>query len=275
MTDTVRHSLQDAAKRLATVSSSPRLDAELLLAHSLEWPRSRLYSQAQSALSPEARAQFLELLAARASGRPVAYLLGRQEFWSLDFELGDDCLVPRPETESLVELALAEPDGPRRVLDLGTGSGVIAIAIKRERPDWEVSAVDCSPGALRWARHNAARHDADVTFLEGRWFEPVSGRRFDLILANPPYIAHGDPHLEALRHEPTQALVAGADGLADIRHICEQASAYLSPGGMLALEHGMDQAAAVRELLQAAGLRDIASERDLAGHERISHGRRP
>ncbi len=275
MTDTVRHSLQDAAKRLATVSSSPRLDAELLLAHSLEWPRSRLYSQAQSALSPEARAQFLELLAARASGRPVAYLLGRQEFWSLDFELGDDCLVPRPETESLVELALAEPDGPRRVLDLGTGSGVIAIAIKRERPDWEVSAVDCSPGALRWARHNAARHDADVTFLEGRWFEPVSGRRFDLILANPPYIALGDPHLEALRHEPTQALVAGADGLADIRHICEQASAYLSPGGMLALEHGMDQAAAVRELLQAAGLRDIASERDLAGHERISHGRRP
>ncbi len=275
MTDTVRHSLQDAAKRLATVSSSPRLDAELLLAHSLEWPRSRLYSQAQSALSPEARAQFLELLAARASGRPVAYLLGRQEFWSLDFELGDDCLVPRPETESLVELALAEPDGPRRVLDLGTGSGVIAIAIKRERPDWEVSAVDCSPGALRWARHNAARHNADVTFLEGRWFEPVSGRRFDLILANPPYIAHGDPHLEALRHEPTQALVAGADGLADIRHICEQASAYLSPGGMLALEHGMDQAAAVRELLQAAGLRDIASERDLAGHERISHGRRP
>ncbi len=275
MTDTVRHSLQDAAKRLATVSSSPRLDAELLLAHSLEWPRSRLYSQAQRALSPEARAQFLELLAARASGRPVAYLLGRQEFWSLDFELGDDCLVPRPETESLVELALAEPDGPRRVLDLGTGSGVIAIAIKRERPDWEVSAVDCSPGALRWARHNAARHDADVTFLEGRWFEPVSGRRFDLILANPPYIAHGDPHLEALRHEPTQALVAGADGLADIRHICEQASAYLSPGGMLALEHGMDQAAAVRELLQAAGLRDIASERDLAGHERISHGRRP
>ncbi len=275
MTDTVRHSLQDAAKRLATVSSSPRLDAELLLAHSLEWPRSRLYSQAQRALSPEARAQFLELLAARASGRPVAYLLGRQEFWSLDFELGDDCLVPRPETESLVELALAEPDGPRRVLDLGTGSGVIAIAIKRERPDWEVSAVDCSPGALRWARHNAARHNADVTFLEGRWFEPVSGRRFDLILANPPYIAHGDPHLEALRHEPTQALVAGADGLADIRHICEQASAYLSPGGMLALEHGMDQAAAVRELLQAAGLRDIASERDLAGHERISHGRRP
>ncbi len=275
MTDTVRHSLQDAAKRLATVSSSPRLDAELLLAHSLEWPRSRLYSQAQSALSPEARAQFLELLAARASGRPVAYLLGRQEFWSLDFELGDDCLVPRPETESLVELALAEPDGPRRVLDLGTGSGVIAIAIKRERPDWEVSAVDCSPGALRWARHNAARHNADVTFLEGRWFEPVSGRRFDLILANPPYIALGDPHLEALRHEPTQALVAGADGLADIRHICEQASAYLSPGGMLALEHGMDQAAAVRELLQAAGLRDIASERDLAGHERISHGRRP
>lgn len=275
MTDTVRHSLQDAAKRLATVSSSPRLDAELLLAHSLEWPRSRLYSQAQRALSPEARAQFLELLAARASGRPVAYLLGRQEFWSLDFELGDDCLVPRPETESLVELALAEPDGPRRVLDLGTGSGVIAIAIKRERPDWEVSAVDCSPGALRWARHNAARHDADVTFLEGRWFEPVSGRRFDLILANPPYIALGDPHLEALRHEPTQALVAGADGLADIRHICEQASAYLSPGGMLALEHGMDQAAAVRELLQAAGLRDIASERDLAGHERISHGRRP
>lgn len=275
MTDTVRHSLQDAAKRLATVSSSPRLDAELLLAHSLEWPRSRLYSQAQRALSPEARAQFLELLAARASGRPVAYLLGRQEFWSLDFELGDDCLVPRPETESLVELALAEPDGPRRVLDLGTGSGVIAIAIKRERPDWEVSAVDCSPGALRWARHNAARHDADVTFLEGRWFEPVSGRRFDLILANPPYIALGDPHLEALRHEPTQALVAGADGLADIRHICEQASAYLNPGGMLALEHGMDQAAAVRELLQAAGLRDIASERDLAGHERISHGRRP
>ncbi len=275
MTDTVRHSLQDAAKRLATVSSSPRLDAELLLAHSLEWPRSRLYSQAQRALSPEARAQFLELLAARASGRPVAYLLGRQEFWSLDFELGDDCLVPRPETESLVELALAEPDGPRRVLDLGTGSGVIAIAIKRERPDWEVSAVDCSPGALRWARHNAARHNADVTFLEGRWFEPVSGRRFDLILANPPYIALGDPHLEALRHEPTQALVAGADGLADIRHICEQASAYLSPGGMLALEHGMDQAAAVRELLQAAGLRDIASERDLAGHERISHGRRP
>lgn len=274
MPESIQRHLKDAAQRLATVSSSPRLDAELLLAHSLDWPRSRLYARADDQLSPQARAQFLELLAARASGRPVAYLLGRQEFWSLDFEIGEDCLVPRPETELLVELALEEPAHARRVLDLGTGSGVIAIAIQHERPHWAVTAVDISPGALRWARHNASRHGVKVECLEGRWFGPVAGRQFDLILANPPYIAQGDPHLTSLRHEPAQALTAGTDGLDDIRLICAQAPAHLADGGLLALEHGHEQGPAVRALLQEAGLIDIDSRRDLAGHERISYGRR-
>lgn len=273
MPESIKQQLQQASQRLQEVSTSPKLDAELLLAHALDWPRSRLYARSDEALSGPAQQQFLTLLAQREAGRPLAYVTGRQEFWSLAFEVGDGCLVPRPETEGLVELALAQPLGQAEVLDLGTGSGCIAIALKHERPHWRVCAVDRSETALHWARRNAERLDCAVEFLHGRWFEPLGDRQFDLILSNPPYVAEQDPHLADLGHEPISALTAGPDGLDDLREIIRATPPHLRAGGLLALEHGYDQAPAVRQLLAQAGFTDVASDADLAGIERISHGR--
>lgn len=274
MPESIRSQLGLATERLRTVSDSPRLDAELLLARSLEWPRSRLYARSEERLSDPARQRFLELLAARECGQPVAYLLGTQEFWSLDLELGQNCLVPRPETEGLVELALAESGDALSVLDLGTGSGAIAIAIAHERPHWRVSAVDMSTSALQWAQRNGERHGVTVRWLQGSWFEPVAGECFDTILSNPPYLAADDPHLARLQHEPVQALVSGPTGLEALDHIIKMAPEHLLPDGLLALEHGLEQGPAVRDLLQSAGLTAVVTHRDLAGHERISFGRR-
>ncbi len=275
MPDSIRQLLGDARTHLRAVSTSPRLDAELLLAHVLNWPRSRLYARPEDHLPATERQRFRDLLAARAQGRPMAYLLGQQEFWSLPLELGEDCLVPRPETEMLVEFALALPDNTLEVLDLGSGSGAIAIAVKHERPLWQVCAVERDAKALTWARRNAQTHACAIEWRHGDWFAPLDGRRFDLILSNPPYIAATDPHLQALRFEPQQALIAGADGLDDLRKIIAAAPAHLKPAGHLALEHGMDQGAAVRQLLQDAGFVEVHSRADLAGLERISCGRKP
>ena len=275
MPESVRRHLREAEQTLAMVSHSPRLDAELLLAHSLDWPRSRLYARSDEQLSAPAKQQFLELLAARSQGRPVAYLLGRQEFWSLTFEVGEGCLVPRPETEALVELALQHHDNDCRVLDLGTGSGAIAVAIAHERPHWQVTAVDASDRALHWAQRNAEQHGVRLELLQGDWFAPLGERRFDIILSNPPYVAARDPHLADLRFEPAEALSAGDDGLADLRRIVAAAPSHLHPGGLLAMEHGHAQGPAVRQLLQAAGFTSVVTAPDLTGLERISHGRLP
>ena len=275
---TVASALAAAALRLG--GGEGRADAELLLAHALAKPRSWLYAWGDAALPPEAAARFAALLQRRVLGEPVAYLVGRREFWSLDLEVTPATLVPRPETELLVELALERlpRDGAARVLDLGTGSGAIALAIARERPGARVSAVDASAAALAVAQRNAVRLGLDrVRFLRSDWFSAVRDECFDLLLSNPPYLAEGDPHLRegSLPHEPAQALSSGRDGLDALRVICAEAPARLAPAGWLLFEHGLAQGEAARALLQSAGFEQAQTWRDLEGRERVSGGVRP
>jgi len=272
-----RQAVERLRARFADVSDSPALDAAILVAAALGVARPALESDPDRALTP-AEAERLESLAARrAAGEPIAYLTGRREFWSLDLEVTPDVLVPRPETELLVEWcleAIAERARPA-VLDLGTGSGAIALAIALERPDAQVTAVDASSAALAVAARNAARHRiANVGFLAGDWFGPLGSERFDAIVSNPPYVAPGDPALAALAHEPQAALVAGRDGLADLAAICAGAAPRLLPGGGLFVEHGERQGAAVRDLMARSGLEGAATRRDLAGRERATRGNR-
>lgn len=257
-------------------SPSPRLDAELLLAHVLGKPRSYLRTWPEHQPDAEQCASFERLLQRRRAGEPVAYLLGRQGFWSLDLEVSSDTLIPRPDTELLVETALTLiPATPLDVLDLGTGTGAIALALAAERPAWRVTGVDRIEAAVALAARNGQRLGLNnARFQLSHWFEALVGQRFQLIVSNPPYIAADDRHLGEgdVRFEPASALVAGADGLGDIRLIIEQAPAHLLPGGWLLLEHGFDQAEAVRELLSAAGFAKVESRRDLGNHPRISLG---
>ena len=230
---------------------------------------------------PEAAqcARFQSLAARRRAGEPVAYLTGEREFYSLSFRITPAVLIPRPETELLVEAALARlPDrGEPRVLDLATGSGCVAIAIARHRPRARVTGTDVSAEALALARENAAAHQARIEFIQSDWFAALSGRRFDLIVANPPYIALGDPHLVEgdVRFEPRQALVAGPSGLDDIETLVEQAPGHLTGEGVLLFEHGYNQGSRVQGLLVAAGYQAPFTLRDLAGHPRVSGGLTP
>lgn len=271
MSETIRQTLARASAALAEVSDSARLDAELLLCQTLNCTRSRLFSHADDTLNAAQAAQFTALLARRQHGEPVAYLLGHQEFWSLKLAVSDACLVPRADTECLVDWALSLPGDALQVLDLGTGSGAIAIALASERPGWRVSASDASAAALHVAQRNAQTHKVAVNFAHGSWFEPLAGQRFDLIVSNPPYIAEGDAHLADLHHEPQSALTSGADGLDAIRHIASHASAHLHAGAHMALEHGYDQAQRVREILSAQGFQTITTAQDLAGRDRYTH----
>jgi release factor glutamine methyltransferase len=268
--------------RSAELPDSPtaRLDAELLLAAALGKPRSFLHTWPERIVSTEAALMFAGYLQRRRTGEPVAYILGQQGFWKLDLEVAPHTLIPRPETEMLVEAALELVPGfaPADVLDLGTGTGAIALALANERQQWRVTAVDRVPEAVALAERNRQRlqlNNADV--LSSHWFSALDGRRFDLIISNPPYIADADPHLSAgdVRFEPSSALTAGHDGLDDLRTIIAQAPAYLKDGGWLLLEHGYDQGAAVRDLLTGEGFERIQTRRDLGEHERISFGRLP
>ncbi len=270
--------LAQALARAATLGLA-RLDAQLLLLHVLqrgEGERAWLLAHDTDTLAPAQRDAFDGLCRRRLAGEPVAYLLGRKEFWGLDLAVDARVLVPRPDTETLVAWALEVMDesGGQRVLDLGTGSGAIALALAHARPGLQVEAVDRSAEALAVARANAARLGLPVTFREASWLEGAS-TGLDLIVSNPPYIAAQDPHLAALTHEPLSALAAGADGLDDLRAIVAAAPAHLAPGGWLLLEHGWDQAEAVRRLLAAAGFTEVQSRQDLAGIERCSGGRWP
>jgi len=254
-----------------------RLDAQLLLLLALDRPvhdRAWLLTHDTDTLSPSVQAAFAASVQRRATGEPLAYITGHKEFFGLTLQVSADVLVPRPDTETLVEWALEvlQPTPGAAVLDLGTGSGAIALALKATRPDLHLSAVDFSATALAVARGNAQRLQLDVHFQQGSWLDPVQGR-FHAIVSNPPYIARHDHHLAALTHEPLQALASGDDGLDDIRTIVQQAPAHLAPGGWLLLEHGYDQAQAVRTLLNAAGFVHVQSRRDLAGVERCSGGR--
>ncbi|MFI8579587.1 peptide chain release factor N(5)-glutamine methyltransferase [Ectopseudomonas khazarica] len=258
-------------------SPTPRLDAELLLAAALGKPRSYLRTWPERELAAEQLGLFRSHLQRRRQGEPVAYILGHQGFWSLDLEVAPHTLIPRPDTELLVESALALlPATPLAALDLGTGTGAIALALASERPGWQVTGVDRVEDAVALAERNRQRLQLDnVRFLHSHWFSALAGQRFGLILSNPPYIRADDRHLEQgdVRFEPSSALVAGADGLDDIRAIIQAAPQYLLAGGWLLLEHGFDQAEAVRELLATAGFSEVHSRRDLGGHERISLGR--
>jgi release factor glutamine methyltransferase len=254
----------------------PRAEARLLLAAALRVPIESLIARPERTVDDEAAARFVSLAQRRARGEPVAYLLGEREFYGRRFAVSPAVLVPRPETELLVQLALERlrRQAAPRVLDLGTGSGCIAITLALECPAATVLAVDRSAGALEIARINAERLGARVAFLQGDWYDSIDGR-FDLIVANPPYVADADPHLHDLQHEPQQALVAGPDGLDDLRRIIFGAPAHLKPGRWLAVEHGHDQGVRVRQSFASAGFGAIETHRDLAGVERVCSGMLP
>lgn len=258
-----------------------RLDAQMLLLQALQrdpHDRAWLLAHEDDALSPQAEASLKRLTERRLQDEPMAYLRGEQEFFGLVLKVDARVLVPRPDTETLVQWALAVIDdwkGPTQVLDLGTGSGAIALALKASRPALEVTATDASEPALAVARANARRLGLAVDFHAGHWLAAVPGRRFHLIVSNPPYIATGDHHLDALSHEPGSALSSGPDGLDDIRMLVASAPRALLPGGWLLLEHGHDQAGRVRALLEQAGFDQVNSRTDLAGIERCSGGRWP
>lgn len=256
-----------------------RLDAQLLVLHAVgraDVERAWLLAHDTDALPDAAHSTLQATVRRRATGEPLAYITGHKAFYGLDLCVDARVLVPRPDTETLVDWALEvlAPTPGVRVVDLGTGSGAIALALKHARPNLQVSAVDYSTDAMAVARANAQRLALEVHFLQGNWLEGVTGR-FDAIVSNPPYIAALDPHLAALTHEPLQALASGDDGLDDVRTIIAQAGRHLQPGGWLLLEHGYDQAAAVRALLADAGFADAQSRCDLAGIERCSGGRWP
>ena len=258
-------------------SPTARLDVELLLSAALGKARSYLRTWPEREPSAEQQAVFAAMLERRRAGEPVAYILGHQGFWSLDLEVAPHTLIPRPDTELLVETALQlAPATPLRVLDLGTGTGAIALALASERGGWKVTGVDRILDAVELAERNRQRLQlGNAEFRQSSWFDALAGERFGLIVSNPPYIAAQDRHLSEgdVRFEPMSALVAGADGLDDIRQIIRETPQHLQAGGWLLLEHGYDQAEAVRGLLFAAGFTAVESRRDLGGHERISLGR--
>ena len=270
---TPAHLLAAARSRIDPV------DAEWLLAHALARPRSWLFAHAQDPVDAEAAARFADLLERRAAGEPVAYLTGTQGFWSLELDVSPATLIPRPETELLVEQALLRilSDAAVRVADLGTGSGAIALALAKERPQAQLVATDASADALAVARGNAQRNGiGNVEFRHGDWLTPLLGERMDVIVSNPPYVADGDPHLAQgdLRFEPPMALSCGVDGLDAIRMIAIAAPAHLRAGGWLLLEHGLNQGPAVRTLLRDAGFYGVKTVRDLESRDRVTLGQR-
>lgn len=246
-------------------------EARLLLSSVTGFSEASLLSNLERALAPEVVDEFMKRAERRKNGEPIAYIVGHKEFYSLELSVNPAVLIPRPETELLVDLALERK--PSTVLDLGTGSGAIALAIKKHLPSAQVCAVEASAAALAVAQRNAVKHNLAVGFVHARWFEGMGERRFELIVSNPPYVAAGDPHLEDLRHEPQPALVSGADGLDAIREIVPQAPAHLAPGGWLLLEHGIGQDEQVRALLARAGLESARTWPDLAGIPRVSGGK--
>ncbi|MBL8413776.1 MAG: peptide chain release factor N(5)-glutamine methyltransferase [Propionivibrio sp.] len=259
-----------------------RRDARRLLEHVGACTHADLIAHPERELSTAQAAQFADLLVRREAGEPLAYLLGSAFFKGLEFTVSPAVLIPRPDTEVLVDEALkrAQAFAAPRIVDLGTGSGIIAILLARLCPSAAVSAVEVSAAALECARVNARRHRVDIRFLEGNWFDPLAAQRFDLIVSNPPYVADGDPHLQqnGLPFEPQDALsdgVPGGDGMACIRTLIQGARKHLLPGAWLLIEHGYDQAVEVRNLLRAAGFADPASWRDGAAIERVSGGRHP
>ena len=256
------------------------LDAEVLLAHVLNKPRVYLHTWPETELSQDQELQFLSMIRQRAAGQPVAYLTGQREFWSLNFTVTPDSLIPRPETELLVErtLALLPENETLRIADLGTGSGAIAIALAHERRHWRLYAIDRSLQCVKLAQRNSRRLDVNnLCFINADWSKALANKCFDAIVANPPYIADSDPHLRQgdVRFEPASALTSGPQGLDDLRRLTKDAPRVLKAGGWIVLEHGMDQANNIRKLLNNIAFKNIATARDLAGLERVSCAQKP
>jgi release factor glutamine methyltransferase len=273
----IKQLLEQATRRLNTESA--RLDAEVLLAHVLQQPRSHFHAWPEKLLPAESREQFDQLLQRRLKGEPVAYLTGKREFWSLALSVNTDTLIPRPETETLVAQALRRipADQPQLIADLGTGSGAIALAIARERPHCRIIATDIDEAAIETARLNAQRLDIhSIVFHTGDWCEPLTGMQLDMIVSNPPYIAESDPHLLSgdVRFEPRTALAAGAQGMDELRRIARCAVNYLQAGGWLLMEHGYDQGLLARQLLEGTGFTEVIDYTDDAGQDRVIAGRR-
>jgi release factor glutamine methyltransferase len=281
MATEIRALIDEGAARLKRTADDPAREAELLLAAALGRSRAWLIANLdERILDCDATDRFESHVTRRATGEPVAYIVGEKEFWSLPLAVTREVLVPRPETELLVERALAHLPGrvEVRVLDLATGSGAIALAIAHERPDCRVLGTDVSAAAIAIAAANARRLGLrNVGFTVGAWYDPATRRRFDLIACNPPYVADQDPDLawQVRRHEPSQALYAGPTGLEALQIVVAGAPDHLQPGGWLVLEHGATQGEAVRKLLCAVGLGDVATHRDLAGQERCTEGQAP
>ncbi len=269
--------ITDAVERLAPASDSTRLDAEILLCQTIDMPRSYLFAHPEDELDDLTIERFEALLRRRIDGEPMSYITGVKEFWSRELLVSPATLVPRPETELLVELALREI--PRkaewRILDLGTGSGAIAVSIAGERPLSNITATDLSPEALAIAAENVRQADlANVTCIEGSWAAAVAGKQFDLVVSNPPYVRSDDAALQKLRHEPRSALTSGEDGLDDIRILASDCAAILAANGLLMMEHGAEQQTDVANILEAAGWVEIACHNDLAGLPRVTVARR-
>ncbi|WP_431222149.1 peptide chain release factor N(5)-glutamine methyltransferase [Serratia sp. L9] len=269
--------LQTAISRLINSESAKR-DAEILLGFVTGRARTYLLAFGETQLTPEQTEQLAVLLARRECGEPVAYLVGEREFWSLPLSVSPATLIPRPDTECLVELALARlPPAPCSILDLGTGTGAIALALASERPDCQITGVDLQADAVALAQHNAQKLAiGNAQFRQGSWFTPVAGQKFALIASNPPYIDEADPHLAQgdVRFEPSSALVAADHGLADLAAIVQQAPDFLQPQGWLLLEHGWQQGENVRKLLNAAGFIKVETHRDYGGNDRVTLGQK-
>ncbi len=275
---TIKQLITDGENALPD-SDSARLDAELLLSVVIAKPRSWLYTWPDHIPALPEQHLYLELIRRRQAGEPVAYMMGRKEFWDLQLKINHDVLIPRPDTELLVETALAKlpEDESIRVADLGTGSGAIALALASGRDNWQLIATDQSARALDLAQENAKNLDIkNISFFQGSWLAPLSGLTFDAILSNPPYIEKNDPHLQRgdVRFEPVHALISEENGLADIHHIISNSPSFLTPSGWLMLEHGYQQGEQVRQLFAAFSYSEIETLRDLAGHERITIGRK-
>ncbi|TAK77218.1 MAG: peptide chain release factor N(5)-glutamine methyltransferase [Gammaproteobacteria bacterium] len=274
----IQQALAQAQEKLTAIADNPALEAELLLAHALNKPRSYLHTWPTQSIPDDALTRFQQNLKRRCNKEPIAYIIGAQEFWSLPLIVTPDTLIPRPETELLVELVLTtfpECDTPRKIADLGTGSGAIALALANERPQWQIHAVDCSDKALQIAQKNAEQLGFHhISFHHGNWCTALPETDFDAIISNPPYIAETEwaQYADGLAFEPYQALVSGKDGLEAIREISQAAAGYLKPGGALFIEHGFLQGAAVREIVAAAGYVSIQTIRDLSGQERVTVG---
>lgn len=275
--ESIQSLLSTAAARLASASETAMLDAEVLLCHCLNKNRSFLRAWPEHHPSSAQTAQFQMLVEQRSQGKPIAYLTGQREFWSRNFKVSPDVLIPRPDTELLIELSLAllPADRPSKTIDLGTGSGIIAITLAAERPLADIVASDLSAAALAIARYNAERLDAgNVRFIQSHWFDRIDETGFDLVLSNPPYIPDSDPHLQEgdVRFEPDSALISAENGLQDIRLIAEQARQHLKDGGQLLIEHGYNQQTDVQAIFTVLNYRQVTTHADLSGNPRVTSG---